>query len=83
MNVKGRIRRIEMKVFADAGISKEDKLIVIQYKTEDEKNRLVQGRMDELRQKYGSHVSEQDVLVICVKDFCGSDQEENDNVGPS
>lgn len=76
MNVKGRIRRIKMKVHADAGISKGDKLIVIQFRTEAGMNRLIQERMDELRQKYGPRVSEHGVLVICVRiiqktDGCG------------
>jgi hypothetical protein len=69
MNMEGRIRRIEMKVFADAGISKDNKLIVIPYRTEDEFTRLKQARMDELRRKYGPNVSEKDVLIIRLRKY--------------
>jgi len=71
MNLKGRIRRMELRLFADEGISKEDRLVIIHYKKEDEMNRLVTARMDELSEKYEREILEEDVLVICLKDYSG------------
>ncbi len=71
MNLKGRIRRMELRLFADEGVSKEDRLVVIHYKTEDEMNRLLKARMVELSEKYEREISEADVVVICLKDYSG------------
>jgi|BarGraNGADG00212_2_1021979.scaffolds.fasta_scaffold43031_2 hypothetical protein len=65
-----RIEIIEQKANLSR-ISKEDRLVIITYNDGDEHERdhLKQKCMVELREKYGSNISEDDFLIVWIRKF--------------
>lgn len=77
--MKTILRRLDL-VEKEAGIactvSERERVIVILYPNGDEAEyeRLLQIRIAELREKYGSNINEDDLLVIGIRKFCCQDQ---------
>jgi hypothetical protein len=64
-------RRVEILENANRGavISKEDKMIVIPYRTEDELTRLKQAHRERLFQKYGENVTDEKIIIVGIKKY--------------